>query len=323
MKKILKYFFLFIIASVAKQSLVLAQNLVPNPSFEDTVACPISVDQVSDAIGWSSYKSTPDYFNSCAATIATVPNNQFGYQQPYSGNAYCGFYTFNHSSFYREIIGGQLSSSLIIGQKYFVSFQVVLTAVGQCATDRIGAKFSTVPFSFSSPVPINNSAQVTAPVVITDTLDWTKVSGSFIADSAYDYIMLGNFFDDVNTDTAQITGYQYCTSYYFIDDVCISIDSLTCNPDKGESINEQDSDFSTRVFPNPVSNYLIIENNSAVGVHEVKLCNLFSQSIEFGFSTLSNNKYLLKFNNPSNGIYVLFISYNNKKYVTEKIIIHN
>ncbi|MBK5286545.1 MAG: hypothetical protein JJE25_14195 [Bacteroidia bacterium] len=65
MKTILKYFFLLVIACIAKPSFVLAQNLVTNPSFEDTVACPFGASQLNFATGWSSYWGTPDYFNLC------------------------------------------------------------------------------------------------------------------------------------------------------------------------------------------------------------------------------------------------------------------
>src|SRR5436189_139332 len=84
MKKIWKYFFLLLSTSAS------AQNLVPNPSFEDTVACPTTVDQVYKATGWHSYRPSPDYFNTCAdsASLFSVPYNAFGYQYPRTGNAY-------------------------------------------------------------------------------------------------------------------------------------------------------------------------------------------------------------------------------------------
>lgn len=294
---------------------------MPNPDFEIYSSCPAGPDEIYKATGWNTYRGTPDYFHTCATVWQfSVPNNNFGYQQSFSGNAYAGFHAYNSSS-YREIIGGQLAASLVIGQKYFVSFQVALVVYGQCGCDKIGVKFSTVPFSFSDPVAINNSAHVYSSAIITDTVNWTKVSGSFIADSTYDYIMIGNFFDNANTDTTQITGNPNCGAYFYLENICTSTDSLTCNPDKGESIYEHDNNYSVKVFPNPANEYLFIESRSAIKADEIKLCNLFSQAIEFNFSMVSHNKYLLRFNNPLNGIYIL--SFNNKKYQPKKIIIHN
>jgi hypothetical protein len=314
-------FYLFFLLTLTGRS----QNLVPNPDFEIYTSCPAGPDEVYKATGWISYRNSPDYFHSCATIPQfSVPSNQLGYQQALSGNAYCGFIAFNHSSFYREIIGRQLSTSLTMGQKYFVSFEVALdNNWGQCATDKLGAKFSTTPFSFSNPTPINNSAHIYTSTIMTDTLNWTNVSGSFIADSAYDYIMVGNFFDDFNTDTTQIWGYQYCTSYYFIENVCVSTDSLTCNPDKGALIHEYDNNLSIKIFPNPASEYIIIESSVAIKANEIKLYNLYSHLIEFSYQILDNSKCLLKFNNLLYGIYVLSITNDHKKHLTRKIIIHN
>src|SRR5437868_5222781 len=71
-----------------------SQNLVPNPSFEDTVACPNNLSQINRAIGWSSYRQTPDYYNSCSINggYSGVPLNQFDYQYPRTGNAYAGLF---------------------------------------------------------------------------------------------------------------------------------------------------------------------------------------------------------------------------------------
>ena len=54
-----KYFllFFFFICEIS-----FAQNLVPNPSFEDTLRCPNAVNQVDSAVGWIAYKGSPDYF---------------------------------------------------------------------------------------------------------------------------------------------------------------------------------------------------------------------------------------------------------------------
>src|SRR4051812_43656962 len=83
----------FIIA-VLISVLGFAQNLVPNSSFEDTVACPNSISQIDRATGWSSYRQSPDYFNSCAYITypnASEPSNIWGYQYSRTGNAYAGF----------------------------------------------------------------------------------------------------------------------------------------------------------------------------------------------------------------------------------------
>lgn len=67
------------------------QNLIRNPSFEDTTGCPFGAGDIQKAIGWVSFSATPDYFNSCAGSCsggcAGIPKNFYGFQWPYDGDA--------------------------------------------------------------------------------------------------------------------------------------------------------------------------------------------------------------------------------------------
>jgi hypothetical protein len=215
---------------------------------------------VASAIGWNSFSNTPDYNNACSSyTNCSVPSNLAGYQYPHTGNAYCGVYTYDKAGFYREAIGGQLSAPLTVGQKYYVSFFTSLTIKGPnnaYASNNIGAKFSTVAYnttSVSNQIPINNIAQLKSYSIITDTSNWIQIMGSFIADSAYQYVALGNFFDDANTDTIRLGGGALpIEAYYFIDDVCVSTDSLYTATWTSVIENENEGGFVT-VFPNPTS----------------------------------------------------------------------
>jgi hypothetical protein len=69
------------------------------------------------------------------------------------------------------------------------------------------------------PFLFRNHVHLYSPTVITDTVGWTLVSGTFVADSAYRYVVLGNFFENALTDTVAIPPGGAETIYYFIDDV--------------------------------------------------------------------------------------------------------
>jgi hypothetical protein len=216
-----------------------AQNLVPNPSFEDTVNCPPGPGQVPSVVGWTASGSA-DYFHSCYNDFGfpqwgiSVPNNWGGYQEPYGGgNAYCALGTIAPCCpSVREYIGTQLATPLDIGQKYFVSLRTSLalndSIEAQVATNNIGLNFSTVNYSSANPPPLNNAPQINHSSLITDSINWTLVSGSFIADSNYAYVWIGNFFTDSMTDTLNYGYNANRYAYYYIDAVCVSIDSLTC-----------------------------------------------------------------------------------------------
>ena len=75
----------------------------------------------------------------------------------------------------------------------------------------------------------NNQAAIYTEQVISDTQNWVLVSGWFIADAAYEYIVIGNFFDDAHTTVETITTLGHGGSYCYIDDVCVSADSTQCN----------------------------------------------------------------------------------------------
>jgi gliding motility-associated-like protein len=217
-----QYIMLFVLLSLAE--LCIGQNLVKNPSFEDYTSCPYTYyARVHDATGWSEFRESPDYANSCAGSIPYTPGGN--YQIPLTGNAYCAFIAYGvyQNGNYREHICGTLCQTLTIGQKYFVSINVTLGENSDGPCNKIGVRLSTVASADPSIFgPLPNSAHVYTNSMISDSVNWVKIKGSFIADSAYNYIVIGNFFDEANT-TKSGTG-----AMYLLDDVCVSPDSLTC-----------------------------------------------------------------------------------------------
>ncbi len=68
-----------------------AQNLVLNPSFEDTVACPTGASQLEKSKGWTMNINTPDYFNKCShSNLSSIPKKLLGFQHLANGE-YAGF----------------------------------------------------------------------------------------------------------------------------------------------------------------------------------------------------------------------------------------
>jgi hypothetical protein len=239
------------------------QNLVSNGSFENMVNCPTGPGQVYFAQGWDTSRESPDYDNSCASLSAPyfgVPSNGLGHQHAATGNAYVGIICYNSSVFSREIIAGSLTTPLSIGQQYYLTFKANRAddtiAVGY-STNNLGANLSTVMQTNAS---IDNAPLFHTDNVVSDTLNWTTISGSFIADSAYQYLMIGNFFDDANT-AAEYNGGSGVYAYYYIDDVCLSTDSLLCaNFPTAVEENSIQNQFS--FYPNPATDFLTIQNRS-------------------------------------------------------------
>ncbi|MBS1763611.1 MAG: T9SS type A sorting domain-containing protein [Bacteroidetes bacterium] len=277
-------------------------NLVPNPSFEDTVSCPTTANQIDKAVGWHTGRGTPDYFNECDFITGntSVPSNFMGFQYPFHGNAYAGFIAYGKASpNIREYITCQLIAPLNIGKKYNIRFYVSLSGglVQRMGSNKTGLLFSTVNYDYNNPAPIGNYSQFYTDSIITDTLNWTLVEGSFIADSAYRYMSVGNYFDDMNTDTIMLAQSSY--AYYYID-------SISVTEDVTSSINEIKS-HSFIVYPNSFSNKIRVQTEN-IRIETLQVFNMNGQPIYFRKESVNDSTIDLYFNTLEQGIYILIIN---------------
>lgn len=301
-----------------------AQNLVPNGSFEQYSSCPNSTGQLSYVENWVSVGASTDFYHACSPQgNMSVPSNIYGYQNTYEGNGYVGMIAYavgdyQNESTYREPAGTSLVEPLTIGQNYYLSFKVALTinnfeSGGAC--NKIGARLSTVPYSISNPVPVDNFAHVYTNSVITDTVNWTTIYGSFIADSLYTFISIGNFFDSLNLSYIDFNGLWYTESaYYYIDDIRLSTDSsfvLSVNP---ISSNNQTS-FS--IYPNPTNDFINItfEDNKP---HTVVIYNSVGESV---FTKFVNQQSSINISTLSQGVYYVQTNIDNR-FINKKLIIY-
>ncbi len=230
---ILFFVFLFVIASGTQQSYA-QTNLVYNGDFELYDSCPTNGStpgdlQIEHCLGWTAPRKlgTSDYFNICSmSAISGVPQNYFGYQQPYNGNGYCGFYAWainlTGGSNYREYVQTKLSQPLIAGNNYQISFYVSYYGVNY-SVEKIGALFSTNDYNANSFAPIISTPQVVNHNgIITDSLVWTKIEGSFIASGGEQFLTIGYFEDSLTVSDTLNTHNEplvYYESYYYVDGV--------------------------------------------------------------------------------------------------------
>lgn len=293
-----------------------AQNLVPNPSFEDYSLCPDDYSQISNCIGWISFGETPDYYNSCSISqLVSVPLNGVGYQNAFDGLAYAGIYTYISPNI-REYLGRQLSYATIIGVKYYLSLKVSCADFSTCSTNNIGVFLSSIYLDSSSNSLLTNNSLIHTPNIISDTSNWTLIKGSFIADSAYDYIYLGNFYSDSLTDTSHNGNFFGVSfSYYFIDDICLSTDSLECDFNPEDAYNLSDINIAT--YPNPASEEIFISFNNSY--NEISIINMLGEVIK---TYSSNETSSIDISNISSGFYILQIRNQNKIIQKKQIILH-
>ena len=225
-------------------------NLVPNYSFEDTIGdCQsqmIVSNLVSSVKNWHTCTSntTPDYYNTCAnaiiyPNICTVPYNTRSYQTPHTGNAYLGIGTYfalnssDSSQVEVEYISVKLKQSLRANTCYYAEFYTSLGNISKLAINQIGLllsqnTFTTATGSFTN--TIQPQVQWDTTKYFTDTLNWVKISGKFIAQGGEQYLTIGNFKDGlhlkkktVNSNFIPAFGTVSGTffSYVLIDDVSL------------------------------------------------------------------------------------------------------
>ncbi|MCC6542036.1 MAG: T9SS type A sorting domain-containing protein [Flavobacteriales bacterium] len=251
-----------------------AQNLVPNPGFEETDSCRhiLGLDQIHD---WYSAYLTPDHLQSCLPYGAAngLPMNMFTYQQPYEGNSCVGLFCYTPYDAgveQREWIMVPLLDTLVPGQTYYCSFRAnagfggnLLHPTIWLASNHVGMLFTTYDrhwyYGDAYPAPINY-AHIEYPQILADTVGWSLVSGSFVADSAYTYLMIGNFFSNALTDTVHLAEADsvllwWDNSYTLIDAVCVSPNPGGCVLSHGI---EEAVDAGPFVYPNPATDVLVI-----------------------------------------------------------------
>ena len=283
MKKVLKYL-LFLTPLLLRGvggGAIAQTNLVPNWSFETDSLCPNSVSEINYAPPWHTAGQSPDYFNGCVSASSFnvgIPYNLCGYQYARTGVAYAGMYFYSAvtGSEGEEYLQVKLTDSLIQNRKYCVSFYVNLAkptfqSYNFVAITEIGMYISdTAVFAYQDPLPYVPQIQSPVGVFFNDTVNWTEISGTYLAHGGEKYITIGNF--NSHTDTLGIEHVNnYSASYYFIDDV--SIVDCTVGIDK---ITE---DMQVSIYPNP-----------SQGIFEVKSEKYKIQSIEV-FNVLGEKIY--------------------------------
>ena len=214
------------------------QNLVPNPSFEVYTACPSGLYEITFANPWFSPNApaptdatNATYFHTCATnpTLQIPYFSGYDYRQPHSGNAFGGnIWTYTPGlSNKRKYITSPLTNTLLNNNYYYVCFYASTAQRGfRYACNNIGACISAgVPFNTDPNAVLNYTPQIIkyGNPIINDIINWVKIEGIILSSGTENYITIGNFKNDINTDTI-FTGSNmssYGAANYYIDDVSV------------------------------------------------------------------------------------------------------
>ncbi|MBK8368166.1 MAG: T9SS type A sorting domain-containing protein [Bacteroidetes bacterium] len=319
---------LLFITSVFLFKNVESQNLIQNGSFENytNIDCTYGgfdngnppYNHVLD--NWFGYQ-TPDYYNAICNALGwfNAPDNYFGFNQTKNGNAYTGLVTYARGGYDKEYIYQQLSQPLQSGKVYCLSFYVNRADRFTYAIKNIGALFTNSLPSTSNIFEINAIPQVVhTGGFISDTTQWTEIQGCFTANGGEQYITIGNFTTNFNTDTLNTNSTNLVpgregTSYYYIDDITL-IDQTTVGIKEISNLSEV-----VRVYPNPANDILNFQFSYAEEKRKVELFDAIGNLVLE--NDASSNNLSLTTDKLSNGVYFYTILVGEKTIKTDKIVI--
>ncbi len=190
---------------------------------------------------------TSDVYNSLVDSLCTLHcfsqhPLKVGQQAPRSGQFMAGI--INHSPFiftnYAEYLSVKLTKPLKTGEKYYAEMYVSLADESAVASNNLGMYFSDTLINYPSThyTYLDYSPQIKESTIISDTLNWVKISGYFQAQKAEEYLLIGNFLGDTLTNSSTLNIGRLMLSYYYIDDILVKqisvgapADTIICSGD--------------------------------------------------------------------------------------------
>lgn len=182
-------------------------NYVNNGSFEIPNPYNMQKPKYWDGIDTTKYMGI---LLSQTITPFLVPNSSYTHQWPKTGNNYlisALLFKPNSPSTNRGYPRNKLKQNLQSGKTYCVKFYTNVTDQSTYGADGLGAYFGdnsldtitqcSKPISYLTP-------QTQYSGLITDTMNWVLVTGTFTANGNEKYLMLGNFKSDATTNTVMI-----------------------------------------------------------------------------------------------------------------------
>lgn len=263
-------------------------NLVENPSFEQTEGRIKRGGAITVAVGWMSpTKASADLFAGKVKEGYGTPLNNLGNEEPQDGSNYVGIRAFSYNDKEpRNYISSKLKMTMKKGQKYCVKFYVNLAEASKYASNNIGVNFSKKQYNISEAKSIMTSTSVmhVDNPVFNGLFGWDEVCGVYEAQGGERFITLGNFSANGATKNQRLkkakgfSGASVVSAYYFIDNISVvAIDSeaeCDCMADAGK----------------PETNFIYeIAPISTEGLEPAQIANLTSVYYGYGASELSDN----------------------------------
>ena len=229
MKKIIISFLsLGMMLNVSAQDM---DNLVENPSFEQTEGRIKRGGAITTAVGWMSpTKASADMFSGKVKEGFGTPNNNLGMEEPQDGENYVGIRAFSYNDKEaRNYISSKLKVTMKKDQKYCVKFYVNLAEASKYASNNIGVNFSKKQYNISEAKSIMTTTSVMHKdnPIFNGQFGWDEVCGVYKATGGEKFLTIGNFSANGSTENQRLkksksfVGSAVVSAYYFIDNISV------------------------------------------------------------------------------------------------------
>jgi gliding motility-associated-like protein len=199
-------------------------NYVPNPSFEETDTCgfiPYIGDNTSYWGNFITGQGWASMLTYCISSPTSLPTNQ----SPKTGKsmALLRYISPSTSSGWRSYTQAPLIKKLIKDKSYCITQNLLFLNGCQYATNQLGVYLDNgVITSSAVGTPAVAVPQLQSPIFIKDTVNWTKVQGTFTANGDEAYISLGNFSPEASLTYSLVYPFnKYTDGGYLVDDISV------------------------------------------------------------------------------------------------------
>jgi len=228
----MKYIQLFLILLLSatlygQQDQSLIANIVPNPSFEEYSSSPIGWFYTGKHFTsvmkyWSSpTAASPDVFGPKVTVPVLWEDKGFGTVQARNGHSMAGITLVgcgDGKPHCREYLQTPLLDALVIGQQYQINFWV-RRLPGGYVINELGLLFKDKRTYIEDDVRLDFQNVIIAIAEDNNPNGWIKMKATFTAQDESDYLIIGNFNNDLDSNASKAADQSLSFGYYYIDDV--------------------------------------------------------------------------------------------------------
>lgn len=271
--KVLPFFLLF-------PFFLLGQNLVPNSSFEQLINLPVKPNprnsfefepqsgykpfQINLKYWWAGTNTTPDLRITDRESYGQCNRRFDDCDKAKTGSMCIGIITSMANTYtesYREYIEVKLGKPLEVNKPVFVELWVRRERQSKLVSNNIGCYFSQKKVFKDTEEVMDLKPQINHENIINEEkTEWVKIEGNFVPQKPFQYLTIGNFFDNQNTeiatfDSPNLSPYIPKYAYYLVDDVKVWQEDVPTT--------------STSPTATPVFNQQKVEKNKAIVLNKV------------------------------------------------------